>query len=298
MMTTKGRGVSWSRSYKWYLFLAPVLLGILLFMVYPVVESFRLSFMKSNGFTESWRGLRNYEIVLTNSLFWKSVWNTFYITFFNILLVIPIAFILASVINSMHYGKNLVKGTFFVSYITPTIAATTVFLFVFHPQGIANQLIGLLGLGPVSWLTRPVTAQWSVILYAVWKNLGFNMIIFIANLQTVPSELYEAAAIDGSNSVQSWRYITIPQMGSAIVLLTIMGWIGGLQRFSDVYIFGNGTAGSPERALYTMVTFIYDRGFGSFEFGVAAAAAYILFVIIILFTLISRKVGRAGAARL
>lgn len=277
---------------RWYLFMLPVLFGIAVFMVYPIIESFRMSFLKTNGVKESFRGLENYEIVLTDPLFWKSVWNTFYISFFNLILVIPLAFILASMINEMRIGKNAAKATFFISYITPGIAACTVFLFVFHPQGIMNSLLGLVGIAPVSWLTYPTTAQWSVILYSVWKNLGFNMIIFLANLQAIPRELYEASAIDGCNGVKSWRYITLPNMLTTISFLFMMGWISGLQRFSDVFIFGNGSTGSPERSLYTMVSYIYGRGFGSFEFGVSSAASYVMFVIILLFTFLNRKISK------
>lgn len=155
-----------------------------------------------------------------------------------------------------------------------------------------NSLLGLVGIAPVSWLTYPTTAQWSVILYSVWKNLGFNMIIFLANLQAIPRELYEASAIDGCNGVKSWRYITLPNMLTTISFLFMMGWISGLQRFSDVFIFGNGSTGSPERSLYTMVSYIYGRGFGSFEFGVSSAASYVMFVIILLFTFLNRKISK------
>lgn len=280
--------------YRWYLFLLPSLLGIAVFLVYPILSSFRLSFYKSNSVTESFRGLQNYKNVLTDELFWKGVWNTFYISFFALLLVIPISFILACVINEMRIGKNLAKSTFLISYITPGIAASTIFLFVFHPQGIMNMILGWFGIGGVEWLSRPISAQWAVILYNVWKGIGFNMIIFLANLQAVPRELYEAASIDGSTQVKSWRYITIPQMKPTIGFLYTMGWIGGLQRFSDVFIFGNGSTGSPERSLYTIVSYIYDHGFGSFEFGMASAAAYVLFAIILIFTYLNKRLTKFG----
>lgn len=279
-------------SIRWYFFLTPTLLGILFFLLYPIIDSFRLSFYKSNGIKESFRGLQNYQIVITDSLFWKSVWNTFYISFFSIIIVIPLAFILASIINEMRLGRNIAKATFFISYITPGIAASTVFLFVFHPQGIMNMILGFFGIDEVQWLSYPFTAQWAVIIYSIWKNLGFNMIIFIANLQAIPRELYEASAIDGSTKIKSWFYITLPNMVSTIAFLFIMGWINGLQRFSDVFIFGNGSTGSPERSLFTIVSYIYDRGFGSFEFGVASAAAYVLFAIILIFTIVNKKITK------
>ncbi len=277
----------------WYIFLLPTLLGVGLFLVYPIIDSFRLSFFKSNGMIETFRGLQNYQIVLSDDLFWRSVWNTMYLSFFNVGLVIPISFILACLINEMVVGKNIIKSIYFISYITPGIAASTIFLTVFHPEGIMNMLLAWTGIGDLAWLASPFTAQWAVIIYGIWKGLGFNMIIFLANLQSISRSLYEAAAIDGANPIQRWRYITIPQMRGSIAFLIIMGWIGGMQRFSDVFIFG-GSAGSPERSLFTMVSYIYDRGFGSFEFGVASAAAYVMFAIIMVFTVINRKVTKFG----
>lgn len=192
----------------------------------------------------------------------------------------------------MRIGKNICKSMFFISYITPGIAASTIFLFVFHPQGILNMLTGFLGIPGVNWLAEPLSAQWAVIIYGIWKSMGFNIIIFIANLQTISPEYYEAAYIDGCTPLSAWRHITIPNMKQTIGFLIIMGWIGGLQRFQDVFIFGNGSQGSPQRALYTIVSYIYDRGFGSYEFGVASAAAYILFMIILIFTYLNKRLTK------
>ena len=281
-----------SRQLIWWIFLIPILFAIISFMLYPVLESFRLSFFKSNGINETFNGIKNYRIVLTDHLFWKSVWNTVYISFFNVGIQIPLSFVLACMINYMRIGKNICKSMYFISYITPAIAASTVFLFVFHPQGILNMMTGFLGIPAVNWLSQPLSAQWAVIIYGIWKTLGFNIIIFIANLQTISSEYYEAATIDGCTPFQAWRYITIPNMKPTIAFLCIMGWIGGLQRFQDVFVFGNGAQGSPERSLFTIVSYIYNRGFGSYEFGVASAASYVLFVPIILFTIINKKLAK------
>lgn len=281
-----------TKAVKWWIFLLPIIIAMLAFMLYPVIESFRLSFYKSNGIIESFRGLNNYRIVLTDKLFWKAVWNTLYISFFSVGIQIPISFCLACLINYMRVGKNICKSMFFISYITPSIAASTVFIFVFHPQGILNMLTGFLGIPAVNWLSQPLSAQWAVIIYGIWKTLGFNIIIFISNLQTISPEYYEAAAVDGCTPLQAWRYITLPNMKPTIAFLVIMGWIGGLQRFQDVFIFGNGSQGSPERALFTIISYIYNRGFGSYEFGVASAASYVLFVLIVLFTMLNKKVSK------
>lgn len=282
-----------SGALVWYLFLLPTLLGIALFIAYPVLDSFRLSFYKSNGTIESFNGVSNYLYILRDEVFRKSVFNTFFITFFQLLFTIPLGFVIAVAINSLSRGKNLLKSLFFIPYITPAIAAGTLFLFVLHPNGILNSLTGLVGIPPVEWLGNQWSARFGAVLLGCWRSLGFNIVIFLAYLQSISPEYYEAAYVDGSTRLQSHIYITLPQMGGAFAFLFTMGWIGGLQRFTDVYLLGNRN-GSPARALFTIVGFIYERGFGSYEFGVASAAAYILFVIILLFTIFNVRITKMG----
>ncbi|OON99329.1 MAG: sugar ABC transporter permease [Epulopiscium sp. Nele67-Bin004] len=271
---------------SWYFFLLPTIIGLLLFTAYPIMESFRLSFFKSNGTMEEFVGVQNYIYVLNNDLFWTTVWNTFYITFFQLLLGIPIAYVIACIINQLRIFNNLLKSIFFIPYITPVVASATVFMYVLHPDGILNGFIGLFGIEPINWLLYPNTAQWGTILFSTWQHLGFYIIIILANLQAIPEELDKAAQVDGATKLKIWWYITTPLMKGTFRFLIIMGWINGLQRFADVYVLG-GPQGSPARALFTIVGFIYERGFGSFEFGVASAAAYVLFAIIAVFTAIN-----------
>lgn len=276
----------------WYLFLLPTIIGFVLFMLYPVLESFRLSFFKSNGTMESWAGLGNYIYVVKNEGFWKAVSNTFYIGFFVLLISIPLGFIVASVINEMRWFKNLFKIIFFIPYVTSIIAAAMVFLYVLHPDmGLLNSLLDSLGLPTSTWLADPTTARWGVIILAVWHELGFIVIISLANLQAIPGDIYESSSIDGATKMKQWLYITIPNMVGTFSFFLIMGWIGALKRFSETYILG-GLQGSPARSLYTIVGFIYERGFGGNEFGVSSAAAYVLFAIILVFTIINLKVSK------
>lgn len=275
----------------WYMFLLPSLIGILLFMLYPILEGFRLSFFKSNGTIESFVGLQNYRYILKNEIFLKAIFNTFFISFFQLLISVPIAFVIAIAINSITKGKNLLKSIFFIPYITPAVAAGTLFIFVLHPDGIINQFVSFIGISPISWLENAWSARFGVVLLGVWRSLGFNIIIFLAYLQAISPEYYEAAYVDGCTRLKSHIYITLPQMSGAFAFLIIMGWIQGLQRFTDVYVLG-GPTGAPARALHTIVGFIYERGFGNYEFGVASAASYVLFVIIMIFTLINIKLTK------
>jgi ABC-type sugar transport system permease subunit len=262
-------------------------------MTYPMVEALRLSFYKTNGTIEVWKGLNNYKYVLSSDVFGKAIFNTFFITFFQLVVAIPLSFVIALIINSLKTSKNLLKALFFIPYVTPAIAAGTLFLFVLHPQGILNQLTGVFGLSAVSWLESATSARFGAVLLSIWRSLGFDIIIFLAYLQAISPEYYEAAFIDGCSYMQVHRYITIPQMKGAFAFLITIGWIQGMQRFTDVYALG-GMTGSPARALHTIVGFIYERGFGNYEFGVASAASYILFVIILIFTLINMKLSKTN----
>ena len=288
LMKSKKRSSQWT----WYIFLLPSFLGILLFMVYPIFESLRLSFYQSNGTIEHFIGLNNFKTVLTSGPFWNSVWNTFYIGIFQILITIPLGFIFASLINSTPRGQNFFKVIYFLPNVTSIVAAAMIFAFVLHPEmGIVNFALDAIGLPTPKWLADPSTSKWAVILLSVWHWIGFVIIICLANLQAISTEMYEAAKIDGANGFQQWLYITVPNMAGTFAFLLITGWIGALQRFNEVYVLG-GPNGSPARSIQTMGAFIYERGFTGFEFGVASAATYIMFMIILAFTFLNLKISK------
>jgi multiple sugar transport system permease protein len=275
---------SHSSELVWYIFILPSMLGIVFFMLYPIVDSLYLSFTDSNGMIAHWVGFKNYEILFTNFNFWRTVYNTFYIAFFQLLLSIPIGFIIACMINSLNYGKNLFKVLYFLPYITTLVATTMIFRVLFNPDsGMINFILQHLGLPTSAWLASPDSAKLVVIFLAVWQHLGFIIIICLANLQVISPDLYEASKIDGASTFQQWLYITIPNMRSAFVFLFITGWISGLQRFTDVFILG-GATGSPGGSIQSIVEYIYEQGFQGFSYGLASAATYLLFIMILIFT--------------
>ena len=276
----------------WYLFLLPSILVLILFMTYPILDSLRLSFYKSNGAAESWVGLRNYVRIFSSYSFWRALYTTMYIGLFKLLIAIPLGFFIAYQINNLRFGKNLFKIVFFIPYITSVVAAGMIFLFILHPgEGLLNSFIGLFGIPPQLWLAEPTSARWGTILLTVWHWLGFVIIICMANLQTIAPELYEAAQIDGANEWHTFWAITIPKMTSCFAFLLVMGWISALKIFTEPYSLGRGT-GTPAGALMTLSGFIYDRGFQGTEFGYSSAAAYVLFFIILIFTRINMKISK------
>ncbi|MFS0726501.1 carbohydrate ABC transporter permease [Paenibacillus sp. 1P07SE] len=273
----------------WYVFLMPTLLGILIFMVYPLIESLRLSFTK--GVSEQFAGFDNYANVLQSGTFWYAMYNTIYITFFQMIIAIPIGFILACLINNLRQGSNFFKVLFYIPNVTSMVAAATVFLAMLHPDGPLNYVAELLGFEKILWLSQPLSAKWGVILLAVWHWLGFVIIINLANLQAISTDYYEASSIDGASRFQQWLYITLPNMVGSLTILFIIGWIGGLQRFADAYMLG-GLQGSPARSLHTVVGFVFERGFGGQEYGLASAATYVLFLFILVLTFINTKLTK------
>ena len=274
------------QEYVWYLFLAPTIITIVLMTYVPLVKTLSLSmFTSRNGTYENFVGLLNYINILTDQHFWNALLNTLYIGLFVLLLNIPISFVLACMINSLKYCKNLYKSLYFLPNVTSVVAITIIFRYMFHPSaaGTINYFLGSFGLGPYGWLNDPAMSKWVVIIMAVWHGVGYNIIIWLAGLQSIPQEMYEAATVDGANMLQKWRYITIPLSRPIFVFMLIMGTMDALRRFSDVWTLG-GSTGSPLRSLQTIVTYFYDKGMLAGQYGVGAAAAVIIFVLIMTIT--------------
>lgn len=279
------------RNGAWYSFLLPSLMVMAVFLAYPIAESFRLSLFRSNGFLEAFAGADNYRAVLTDPNFRNALYNTFYIGLFNLILGIPVGFVLASMINSQKKAQAAFKLLYFMPMVTSVIASAVLFKFLFVPDiGLVNFLLAKLGL-PVRnllWLSSPDTSKFVVILFALWHGTGYTVLICLSGLQSVPDQLYEAASIDGCNGFQKWRHITLPCMRPTFIFLFMTGCIGALNRFGDVFTFG-GAIGAPARSIQTVVAYIFEQAFGAFNFGAASAAAYLLFAIILSITLVNYR---------
>jgi len=274
-----------------YTFVLPTLIAVLLFTVYPVIEAFRVSFYKHNGMSGWWVGIDNYRFVLMDPQFWTAVKNTVYMGVLSLVFGLPASLILASLINNCTFGKSLFKSVYFIPNVTSSVAASLVFTFVLHPTegGLVNGLLASLGIKPLGWFSSTSLAPISVVIMEIWRIVGYNAIIWLAGLQSIPAELYEAAEVDGASKLKQWWYITIPGIRPIFVFLVIIGTINALRRFSDVFVIG-GIDGAPASSLSTMVLYIYKYGFGVFEFGKAAAASYIVFTIILIFTILNFKI--------
>ncbi|MDG2991610.1 sugar ABC transporter permease [Candidatus Synechococcus calcipolaris G9] len=256
-------------------FLFPALVLLTIFVFGPIIYVAILSFT-AGSFTPTgmyWVGWQNYARLLASPDFWQVLGNTLYFTVATVIpsLVIPLG--LAVGLNQAMVGRTFLRTIYFLPSVASIVAAGLGFRWLFQPEGPVNALLQGVGIEPISWLGSPVWAMPVLILLSIWKQLGFNMIVFLAGLQTIPQSRYEAATLDGANAWQQFRYITLPGLGPTLVLAAITTTIFTLRSFEQVYVV---TGGGPLNTTNLLVYFIYQQAFGMFDFGYAAAAATIL----------------------
>lgn len=294
------KSIRWARAKKqmvWYSFLGVSLINIMILIYWPMITTVRYSFYDVSimGFGESFVGMHNYRMLVYNPVFMRSVQNTVTLAIYS-LLTIPVGFILASLINGI--GKGKVQSFFRVGFYLPNIITGVSVILVFQAVlrangGLLNNFLSFFTREPVmvGWLSHSSWAQIGVSIIAIWGGLGYSMLINLASLQSIPTEIYEAAEVDGAGALQRWFRITIPNMTACFTFLFITGVIGSLARFTDLFILsGNNAAGRPAGVLQTLMMFIYMFSFESPNFGVASAGAMILFLFTFIVTLINLKI--------
>ncbi len=261
-----------------WIFLTPALIFLGVFLLYPIAYLFYLSFT-TGSFTSSgiqWIGLRNYWRLLLTPDFWQVLVNTAYFTVATVIpsLVIPLG--LAVLLKRSISLRGLLRSAYFLPSITSLVAAGLGFRTLFQTEGAVNGLLNIFGLAPIPWLGSTVWAMPVLILLSIWKQIGFNMVVFLAGLQAIPSSHYEAAELDGANGWQQFRYITLPGLRPTIFFAAITTAIFTLRSFEQVYVI---TGGGPLNSTNLLVYYIYQEAFGQFDFGYAAAAATVLLAI-------------------
>jgi multiple sugar transport system permease protein len=282
-------------------FVAPALTLIVVFFVGPVVAALGLSFTDfdlyalADPHAARWVGLRNYARVLHEPLFWQALRNTLFFALVGGPLTVAASLGAALLVNARALRwKATARAVFFAPFVTTLVAVAIVWRYLYHPRyGLLNWLLGHVGIHQIDWLGDPRWAMPAIILMATWKNFGYNMLIFIAGLQNIPRELHEAAALDGATPFQRFRHVTIPMLAPTMFFVVIVTMIGYLQLFTEPYVM---TQGGPLRATTSLVLYMYEEGFRWWRLGVAAAIAFLLFVLIVLFTLLQRRISPRGAA--
>jgi len=183
--------------------------------------------------------------------------------------------------------KSFFRTVYFIPFVTTLVAVAIVWRYLYHPQyGLLNWALGAVGIHPVDWLGDPHWAMFAIILMAVWKNFGYNMLIFIAGLQSIPEDLYEAAHLDGAGGWARFRHVTLPSLAPTFLFVGVMTMLGNFQLFAEPYVM---TQGGPLKATTTVVLLMYEEGFRWWRMGMAAALAFVLFVIMFLGTLIQMR---------
>jgi multiple sugar transport system permease protein len=263
-----------------YVFIAPWLVAFLAFEAYPILSGFYHSFTDwtATGKAERFVGLDNYIEALTRDpLFWKAVGNTVYYIGVSVPLGILVAFILALMLNSGIHGTTLYRTIYYLPSVVPAVAAVIVWIFIFETRrGILNFGLELLGLPAIRWLSDPAWAMPALIIMSLW-SIGASMIIFLAGLQGIPQELYEAAEVDGANSWYSLWRITIPLMTPTIFFNLIMSLVAAFQAFNNAFIMTNG---GPNNATLLYMLHLYNHAFRYFRMGYASALAVLLFLVV------------------
>jgi multiple sugar transport system permease protein len=257
------------------IFLAPALVLLGIFLVFPIIYLGYLSFT-GGSFTRSgvhWVGVNNYIRLFLTPDFWQVIVNTLYFTIGTVIPSIVIPLGLAVLLNQSLPLTGLLRTIYFIPSIVSLVAAGLGFRWIFQTDGAMNGLLANFGIDKIAWLSDPIWAMPVIILLSVWKQIGFNLVVFLAGLQTIPIGRYEAAELDGANGWQQFLYITLPGIQQTLVFAGITTAIFTLKSFEQVYII---TGGGPLNSTNLLVYYIYDRAFAQFDFGYAAAAAMVL----------------------
>jgi multiple sugar transport system permease protein len=265
-----------------WLFITPALILLTVFLFYPIAYLLYLSFT-TGSFTVSgtqWIGGRNYVRLFTDADFWQVIGNTAYFTIATVIPTIVIPLGLAVLLNRSFILRGFLRAAYFIPSITSLVAVGLAFRWLFQTDGPINEILLRWGLEPIPWLSSTFWAMPVLILLSSWKQLGFNLVVFLAGLQVIPLSRYEAAELDGANDWAKFWYITLPGLKPTLIFAILTTAIFTLRSFEQVYII---TGGGPLNSTNLLVYYIYEQAFSQFEFGYAAAAATVLLLIAFVF---------------
>ena len=286
-----------SSSRAGWLFVAPALLVIGVFFALPVLAAFGLSLTDFDIYALAdihnlrFIGLRNYVRLLETPLFWEALGNTVYFVVVGVPASIGLSLVAALL---LHSGVTRLKGVFrtvlFAPVVTTLIAVAVIWTYLLHTRyGLINYGLGIVGLPRIDWLGSPRWAMPAIALFAVWKNFGYNMVIFLAALQSIPGDLYEAAQIDGASTRQQFRFVTVPSLAPTLLLVGILTVAGYFQLFAEPYVM---TQGGPQQSTTSVLYFMYEEGFKWWNLGSASAVAFVLFFLMFIITRVQVSLTR------
>jgi len=280
-----------------WIFAGPSLIVLGLFFGLPVISALLLSvtdfdlYALADVHNLRFVGLGNYIDLLRTPMFWKALWNTTYFVIVGVPLSIAASLGAALLLNAPAARfKALFRTALFAPVVTTLVAVAVIWRYLFNTQyGLVNYVLAHLGISPIDWLGDPHWAMPMIMLFAVWKNFGYNMVIFLAGLQAIPQDLYEAARIDGANRWRQFWHITLPMLGPVLLVVGVITISGYFQLFAEPYIM---TRGDPLQSTVSVLYFMFEQGFKWWNLGLASAVAFLLFLIILGVTTVMLRLGR------
>ncbi|HEY1458568.1 MAG TPA: sugar ABC transporter permease [Casimicrobiaceae bacterium] len=286
----RGRRVAW-----W--FVAPALAVIVVFFFLPVGAALLMSLTDFDIYALAdirnlrFVGLGNYILLVQTPLFWQAFGNTLYFVIVGVPLSIGVSLGMALLLNSkLARLKPLFRTALFAPVVTTLVAVAVIWRYLFNTRyGLLNYALSGVGISPIDWLGDPHWAMPAIIVFAVWKNFGYNMIILLAGLQNIPEELYEAARLDGASAWQQFRYVTLPMLSPILLLVSILTIAGYFQLFAEPYVM---TQGGPLQSTVSVLYFMYEEGFKWWNLGSASAVAFVLFLVIFAITALQLRYTR------
>jgi len=280
---------------------APALTAIVIFFVIPALASLVLSFTDfdiyalANLSNLRFVGFENYQRLIENPLFWKAMGNTLWFVVLGVPFVVGLSLFAAMLVNSRWLKWRPVwRVALFAPYVTTLVATAVVWRYLLHTRyGLVNYLLSLFGIAPIDWLGDPHASLPAILIFVGWKTFGYNMIIFLAALQTVPRELEEAARIDGAGWWTRLRHVTLPAIAPTVLLVSVLTVAAMFQLFAEPYVM---TQGGPAQSTVTILYFMYEEGFKWWNLGSGAAVAFLLFLCILAVTLVQLRLAKRGGA--
>ncbi len=304
----------WRETFEAYLYLLPAFVVLGMFSFYPVVKSIYMSFFDWSLLRQQqyFVGFENYQRILSDKVFHQAINNTIRYVIGYVPFSIGLALIVAVLLNSKIRFRGTLRLAYFLPWVTSSVAISMVWRWIFNQHygllnmllvrlsNMVNAVVSFVTLGNYpevwqfsnpNWLMDPKWTIINIVIIAVWKSMGYNIVIFLAGLQNVPNELYEAAEVDGASPWQSFRKITLPLISPTTFFISIISIIGAFKLFTEIYVLYTGRPG-PLNSGMTIVYYVYRNAFERYRMGYASAAAYILFGIIFVFTLIQMAVAK------
>jgi len=272
-----------------FILLSPWIVTFIAFSLYPVGYSLYLSFTKYDplaSLAPKFVGLSNYFEIVNDPTFWQAVKNTVIFVVGTIPVTTAIAIVLAVFLNQKIKFRSFFRASYFVPVMTSIVVISTIFTYIYSPYGLLNSLLGLFGIQGKNWLLSTQFALPAIMAMMVWASFGYYTVLFLAGLQNIPEEIYESAAIDGANSIQTFFRVTLPLLRPMLIFALVINTIRSFQIFSQIFVM---TQGGPLGSTRTIVYYLYNMGFQKFRMGYASGIAYLLFILILVFSVIQMK---------